>query len=50
MELRLVLASFVWMFDAELAEAGQAEPPYKDAFVAMRGPLPIRISPRFKDQ
>jgi hypothetical protein len=48
MELRMVLAAFAWTFDAELAEDGQAEPFYKDAFIVDRGPCPVRISPRFK--
>ena len=34
---------FVWNFDAEFAEKSQPEPYYKDAFVALRGPLLIRI-------
>ena len=48
MELRMVLASFVWTFDVELAEEGQAEPYFVDAFITLRGPCPVRISPRFK--
>jgi len=43
MELKMILAMFIWHFDAEFAEVGQLEPYYKDAFVALRGPLPIRI-------
>lgn len=44
MQLRLAVTLFVWHFDAEFAEKGQAQPYYKDAFVALRGPLPVRIS------
>jgi hypothetical protein len=44
MELRLVIATFAWHFDAEFAE-GQREPYYKDAFVVLRGALPVRIIP-----
>jgi len=42
-ELRLVIAMFVWSFDATLAEEGQCEPYYKDSFAVARGPLPISI-------
>lgn len=45
MELRITLASFVWFFDAEFLDLGQPEPFFKDAFTAIRGPLPIRIKP-----
>lgn len=45
MELRITLASFVWFFDAEFVDLGQPEPFFKDAFTAIRGPLPIRIKP-----
>jgi hypothetical protein len=48
-ELRMVLASFAWTFDVELAEDGQAEPYFMDAFIILRGPCPVRISPRFKN-
>ena len=48
MELRLVIAMFVWHFDAEFVEEGQAEPHYKDAFVVLRGPFPVRITPVLK--
>lgn len=44
MELRLVIAMFAWHFDAEFVE-GQREPYYKDAFVVLRGALPVRIIP-----
>jgi len=50
MELRLVLATFAWTFDVEFVGGAQAEPYFKDAFVALRGPLLLRLSPRFKDQ
>jgi cytochrome P450 len=45
MELRTILASFVWFFDAEFVDLGQPEPFFKDAFTAGHGPLPIRIKP-----
>ena len=45
MELKIILAMFIWHFDAEFAEVGQPEPFFKDAFTAIRGPLPIRIKP-----
>ena len=45
MELRLTIAMFLWHFDAEFAEVGKLEPYYKDAFVVLRGPLPVRIKP-----
>lgn len=44
MQLRLTVALFVWHFDAEFAGKQLAPPYYKDAFVALRGPLPVRIS------
>jgi cytochrome P450 len=43
-ELRLVIARFVWRFDAELVE--DKEPYYQDAFVVRRGALPIKIRRR----
>ena len=43
-ELRLVIARFVYRFDAELVE--NKEPYYQDAFVARRGALPIKIRRR----
>lgn len=43
MELRMMIAMFVWHFDAEFVEEGQPEPFFEDAFVAMRGPLPLRV-------
>jgi hypothetical protein len=45
MELRMMISMFVWHFDAEFVEVGQPEPFYEDAFVTMRGPLPLRVSP-----
>lgn len=45
MQLRLIVSMFVWHFDAEFAETGQSEPYYMDGFVAMRGPLPLKITP-----
>jgi len=50
MELRVVLATFALTFDVEFIEDGQPAPYFKDAFVALRGPLPLRLSPRFKNQ
>ena len=47
MELRRVIALFLWHFDAEFETPGQEEPYYKDAFVVLRGPLPVRIASRF---
>jgi hypothetical protein len=49
MELRMVLASLAWTFDVELAEDGQAEPYFMDAFIVLRGPCPVRLSCRFKN-
>ena len=46
MQLRLTITLFVWHFDAELEESGETEPNYKDAFVAVRSPLLVRITPR----
>jgi hypothetical protein len=45
MELRLVIAIFIWNFDVDFVENGQPEPYYKDALVAMRGALPLKITP-----
>jgi hypothetical protein len=47
MELRLIIAMFVWHFDVEL-ENGQLELYYKDAFVARRGSLRVRVIVTFK--
>lgn len=47
MELRYVSAMFIWHFDAEFASPAQGEPYYKDAFVVLRGPLPIKLKSRF---
>lgn len=41
MELKLILAMFVWSFDAELID--DKEPFYKEKFVVMRGPLHLRL-------
>ena len=41
--MRLLLAYFVWYFDAELV--GQEEPTFEDRFVARRGQLEIRVKP-----
>lgn len=49
MELRYVIAMFIWHFDAEFASVAQEEPYYKDAFTVLRGPLPIRLKSRFAD-
>jgi hypothetical protein len=43
LEMRLLIATFVWHFDAELATP--EEPLYEDRFVARRGALDIRITP-----
>ena len=43
LEMRLLIATFVWHFDAELTTS--EEPLYEDRFVARRGPLDIRITP-----
>lgn len=45
MELRRVIAMFIWSFDAEFETSGQSEPTYEDGFVAVRGPLRLRIKP-----
>jgi hypothetical protein len=39
------MAHFVWHFDAGYVEDEQPEPYYKDAFVAMRGTLPLQTRP-----
>jgi hypothetical protein len=44
MELRLTIAIFVLHFDVEL-ENGQLGPYYKDAFVARRGSLHVKVKP-----
>ena len=41
LELRIVIARFVYRFDAELVD--RKEPYYQDAFVARRGALPIKL-------
>ena len=43
LEMRLLLAYFVWHFDAELVS--KEEPTFEDRFVARRGPLQIRVKP-----
>jgi hypothetical protein len=45
MDMRMLLAMFIWQFDAELLHIAQPEPFFHDAFIALRGPLPIRIKP-----
>ena len=45
MEMKMTLAMFIWYFDVEFAEKGQPEPFFKGGFPALRGPLPIRITP-----
>ena len=47
MELRYVISMFLWHFDAEFKVADHEEPYYKDAFVVLRGPLPVILKPRF---
>ena len=42
LEMRLLIASFVWHFDAGLTTPG--EPLFEDRFVARRGPLEIKIT------
>jgi hypothetical protein len=41
--MRLLLAYFVWYFDAELV--GHEAPVFEDRFVARRGSLEIRVKP-----
>ena len=41
--MRLIIATFVWHFDAELISS--EEPLYEDRFVARRGALDIRVKP-----
>jgi len=43
MEMRMLLAYFVWHFDAELVRL--EEPVYEDIFIATRGPLERRVKP-----
>ena len=43
LEMRLLLAHFVWHFDASLVN--KVEPLYEDRFVARRGPLHISVAP-----
>ena len=43
LEMRLLLAYFVWNFDAELVS--KVEPLFEDRFVARRGVLEIRVKP-----
>ena len=43
LEMRLLIAYFMWYFDAELIEP--EEPLYEDRFVARRGALQIRVRP-----
>ena len=43
LEMRLLIAYFVWHFDAELCR--KEEPYFEDRFVARRGPLEIRVKP-----
>jgi len=43
LEMRLVIALFVWHFDAELVK--MEEPLYEDRLVARRGPMEIRVKP-----
>lgn len=50
MELRYVIAIFIWHFDAEFASVAQEEPYYKDAFTVLRGPLPIKLKSRFANR
>ena len=44
MELKMVLAMFVYTFDVELAQ--EKEPSYTEKFVAMRGPLQVILRRR----
>ena len=41
----MMLASFVWHFDAELRYEGQPEPAFEDRFVVRKGSLETAISP-----
>ena len=43
LEMRLLIAYFVWHFDAELVQL--EEPLFEDRFVARRGALEIRVQP-----
>jgi hypothetical protein len=43
LEMRLIIATFVWHFDAELVSS--EEPLYEDRFAARRGALDIRVKP-----
>jgi hypothetical protein len=43
LEMRLLIAYFVWHFDAELYR--KEEPYFEDRFVARRGPLEVRVKP-----
>jgi hypothetical protein len=43
LEIRLLIAYFVWYFDAELVH--HEEPAFEDRFVARRGVLDIRVQP-----
>jgi hypothetical protein len=38
MELRMIMAMFLWHYDVEFTEQKQMEPEYRDAFIAKRGP------------
>jgi len=43
LEMRLLIAYFVWHFDATLVS--REEPLYEDRFVIRRGPLQVLITP-----
>ena len=43
LQMRVLVAVFVWWFEAELVEDN--EPLYEDRFVARRGSLRIRVTP-----
>jgi len=43
LEMRLLIASLVWHFDAQLTTPD--EPLFEDRFVARRGALEIKITP-----
>ena len=49
MQFKMVLANFIWHFDARLKEENQPEPKGEDAFVIRKGPFEIIISAADRD-
>ena len=47
MQMRVLVATFIWWFDAEVVD--EKEPLYEDRFVARRGSLKIRVTPVKRD-